>query len=243
MRIRRTPVTLVVPEGMPVLAAGTHLVPEDGVCLMEYVSVLAGERFTDHPRCTEPTLAFLARLVNDTVSDDVRSRLAPLAADLCGLGRADAVGSARLVVAVVHRAGAAAIPSRGLLRAERRAERRLRRVATPGPLGRLACALSPLHMRGAGRHRLTTAVAAVVTASWPDDVDRDEALLELLQVAMAVVRSSALQLVHAIDVDIPPTGPQVGRRDVPGRRPDADCSATASNSASGPTDGAPRDSA
>jgi hypothetical protein len=183
MTIRRTPVAVVVPDGLPVLAAGMHLAPEDGVCLMEYVSVLAGERFTDHPRCTEPTLAFLARLVNDTISDGSRGSLAPLAADLTVLGRADAVGSARLVVAVVQGARTAAAPGPRLRRAERRAERRLVRVTGPGALGSLARALSPVHMRGAGRHRLTTAVSAVA--------DRDEALLELLRLAMAVVRGGA----------------------------------------------------
>jgi len=187
MSIRRTPLA-VVPDGLPVLGAGVHLAPEDGVCLMEYVSVLAGERFSDSPRCTDPALAFLARLVNDTVSDADRGQLAPLAADLSVLGRTDAVGSARLVVAVIHRAQAAGTPCPGLRRAERRAERRLRRMTGPGPRGRVARALSPVHMRGAGRHRLATAVFAVADAPWNAESDRDEALRELLQQAMAVVR-------------------------------------------------------
>jgi len=45
-------------------------------------------------------------------------------------------------------------------------------------------------MRGAGRHRLTTAFDAVADAPWPDDVQRDEALLELLRVTMASVHDS-----------------------------------------------------
>src|SRR5687767_6214603 len=92
------------PEGLPVLAAGAHLGPEDGVCLMEYVSVLAGERFSDHPACTDPGLAFLAQLINDAVSDAGRPRLAPFAAELTVLGPVDAIGSARLVLAAVARA-------------------------------------------------------------------------------------------------------------------------------------------
>jgi hypothetical protein len=197
MTIRRSPVS-VVPDGMPVLAAGMHLMPEDGVCLMEYVSVLAGERFTDHPPCTEPTLAFVARLVNDTISDGGRSVLAPLAAELSILGRADAIGSARLVAVVVHGARTAGSSAR-LGRAERRAERRLQRVRRAGPLGRLARAASPLHMRGAGRHRLTTAVAAVGEAPWPDETHRDAALLALLELAMAVVREDRPEQVHDAD--------------------------------------------
>jgi len=46
---------------------------------MEYVSVLAGERFSDHPPCTHPTLARLARQVNDAATDTGRPRLARLA--------------------------------------------------------------------------------------------------------------------------------------------------------------------
>ena len=78
-----------VPNQLPVLTRGWHRGPEDGACVMEYVSVLAGAKFTDHPRCTPPALAALARLINDRIVDDrVRSRLARLAPDLIGI-RAD----------------------------------------------------------------------------------------------------------------------------------------------------------
>ena len=40
---------------------GKHLNATDGTCLMELVSVLAGEPFTDQPSCVHPTLAALAR--------------------------------------------------------------------------------------------------------------------------------------------------------------------------------------
>jgi hypothetical protein len=47
---------------------------------MEYVSVLAGERFGDRPRCTHPALALLARMVNDeTLDPAARSKLGLLA--------------------------------------------------------------------------------------------------------------------------------------------------------------------
>lgn len=77
------------PDGLPLLAAGRHRRPRDGACLMELVSVLAGERWTDAPRCTHPLLARLARLVNDATSDDARPRLARLAPSLVGLRPAD----------------------------------------------------------------------------------------------------------------------------------------------------------
>ncbi|HET6817294.1 MAG TPA: hypothetical protein VFH66_08745 [Mycobacteriales bacterium] len=49
---------------------------------MEYTSVLAGERFSDSPRCTDPVLAAVARAVNDYSSDASRQRIAPFAGDL-----------------------------------------------------------------------------------------------------------------------------------------------------------------
>lgn len=52
---------------------------------MELVSVLAGERWSDAPRCTHPVLAKLARMVNDATSDEARPRLALHAPELAGL--------------------------------------------------------------------------------------------------------------------------------------------------------------
>jgi hypothetical protein len=56
---------------------------------MEYVSVLAGGPFTDAPKCTDPTLATIARAVNDYSGDTMRQRLAVLASDLTVAGRLD----------------------------------------------------------------------------------------------------------------------------------------------------------
>ncbi|WP_322936427.1 hypothetical protein [Nocardioides bizhenqiangii] len=67
-----------IPDGIPVLSRGRHRTPRRGACFMELASVLAGERWSDHPSCTHPLLAYLARLVNDHTSDDGRQKLAPL---------------------------------------------------------------------------------------------------------------------------------------------------------------------
>jgi hypothetical protein len=45
---------------------------------MEFASFLAGERWSDHPSCTHPLLAQLARQVNDVIGDEGRQRLVPL---------------------------------------------------------------------------------------------------------------------------------------------------------------------
>ena len=42
---------------------------------MEFASVLADERWSDHPSCTHPLLAELARQVNDRTSDAERQQL------------------------------------------------------------------------------------------------------------------------------------------------------------------------
>lgn len=70
------------PTALPILAAGRHRSPRHGACLMEYTSVLAGERFSDSPHCTDPVLASVARSVNDYSSDRSRQRIAPYAGDL-----------------------------------------------------------------------------------------------------------------------------------------------------------------
>ena len=96
------------PNQLPLLQRGHHRRPEDGACVMEYVSVLAGEKFTDHPRCTHPALATLARLVNDWIDDDqVRGELALLAPDLISTGRGD-LRTTQCVVASCLRAATAA---------------------------------------------------------------------------------------------------------------------------------------
>ncbi|PZG03696.1 hypothetical protein C1J01_45605 [Nonomuraea aridisoli] len=52
---------------------------------MELASYLAGERWSDHPSCTHPLLAALARLVNDNTSDESRSKLVRLVPSIIGL--------------------------------------------------------------------------------------------------------------------------------------------------------------
>ena len=63
---------------------------------MEYVSLLAGEEWSDRPACTHPLLAHEARLVNDLLSDDDRSRLVPLIGRLLGTAADSDEISARL---------------------------------------------------------------------------------------------------------------------------------------------------
>ncbi len=73
------------PEMLPILSRGKHRNMRKGACFMEMASVLAGERWSDHPKCTQPLLAELARYVNDCTSDDNRHELAVLIPSVVGL--------------------------------------------------------------------------------------------------------------------------------------------------------------
>lgn len=92
---------------------------------MELASYLAGERWSDHPGCTHPLLATLARDVNDHVGPDARQRLAPLIPNVIGLSGDDprvdvwiALDAARtaMPVASAERQGVMAV---SILRCER----------------------------------------------------------------------------------------------------------------------------
>jgi hypothetical protein len=74
-----------LPQLVPVLSRGKHRNPRRGACFMELASYLAGERWSDHPACTHPLLAALARDVNDYTSDAGRGRLAGLIPSVIGL--------------------------------------------------------------------------------------------------------------------------------------------------------------
>jgi hypothetical protein len=95
-----------VPELVPRLSRGKHRSPRKGACFMELASYLAGERWSDHPACTHPLLASLARLVNDHTSDDGRGRLAGLVPSVIGLTSDDR----HVDVQIALRAATTALP-------------------------------------------------------------------------------------------------------------------------------------
>jgi hypothetical protein len=96
-----------LPVLLPTLSRGKHRSPRKGACFMEFASLLAGERWSDHPACTHPLLAAVARHVNDYTSDTGRYRLVELIPSVLGLTGDDlhidahiALGSARLALPV-----------------------------------------------------------------------------------------------------------------------------------------------
>lgn len=91
---------------MPVLSRGKHRNARRGACFMEFASYLAGERWSDHPACTHPALASLARLVNDWTPDNERQRLTSMIPSVIGLVGDDE----RVELLLAVRAAAAALP-------------------------------------------------------------------------------------------------------------------------------------
>jgi len=76
--------TMSIPDFMPTLSVGSHKPYEGKACVMEYVALLAGEEWTDSPRCAYFPLARAAAVVNDNLPDRDRHRLVPLIGRLFG---------------------------------------------------------------------------------------------------------------------------------------------------------------
>jgi len=82
------------------LSAGAHVSSADGMCAMELVAWIAGERHTDAPESTCPVLAGVVRCMNDTLGDDERQRLLDYVLPLTRTG-GDPAASERRVRALV----------------------------------------------------------------------------------------------------------------------------------------------
>jgi hypothetical protein len=75
-----------VPEGLPSLASGKHVKGTGKACVMELMSVLAGEQWSDSPRCVHPVLRSASIVVNDHLPDEHRNLLIPMIVRLFGTG-------------------------------------------------------------------------------------------------------------------------------------------------------------
>ncbi|WP_402469805.1 hypothetical protein [Isoptericola aurantiacus] len=190
-------------DALPMLGRGKHRNPKKGACFMELASFLAGERWSDHPQCTHPLLAMMARAVNDLTSDDARPRLAPLIPSVIGLTSDDP----RWDVRIALRSAQTALPvapadrQQTLAVAVYGAERMLdvldgRPDGTMAPESRDALASTPKtaewarrfcagthvkpkrFVRDAAPSVVSTAVQGISEAFAPDVDDRLRALLE-----------------------------------------------------------------
>lgn len=198
------------PDVLPVLAVGHHRDPRDGGCLMEWVSLLAGERWSDHPACTHPLLAHLARSVNDRVSDVSRHALLDLAPLLTGARTGDPSWLLEIAVVTVRHAlrRAGALDGRDLAVALLTLDRLLAppdgrepaelRVATAEALATVPTAAAwaedftramgpPRHVRGLTRGIVDASVTTVSASS-----DADGALVAMLTDAVLTYQDLAV---------------------------------------------------
>ena len=60
------------------LKKGSHKKLEDGACIMELVSYMANEPWSDHPKCACPVLTSMAIRINDRTDTETRQKLKPL---------------------------------------------------------------------------------------------------------------------------------------------------------------------
>lgn len=180
--------TVQSPEGMPELRRGRHTSPTEGACLMEYVSVLAGEPFSDHPACVDPLLVRLGWAVNDVSNDAVRAQLPDLAPRLVGTAAGGPQLAPLLVIACCGHARARLAPTthQYLEAASARAQNRLRRVQKRLAAGR------PVRGERTFRLRAEVTIDNVVRALAAQDAQQLPQLLRVVvEVAEVACRTPA----------------------------------------------------
>ena len=77
------------------LSKGKHDSPEDGACVMELASMLAGEPFSDRPQSVCPVIGAFLRAYNDRIDDGPRQDLYAYAAKVVGSRASEDVQQAR----------------------------------------------------------------------------------------------------------------------------------------------------
>ncbi len=115
------------------LSSGRHASPQDGVCVMELASMLAGESFSDHPVSACPLIGGFLTAYNDSLDDDRRQDLYHYASRVVGSRASQDVQDAR-----VDRVTSLALELTGPRWTRFVVARRLRALACrrePGPLG------------------------------------------------------------------------------------------------------------
>ena len=195
-----------MPDGVPVLSPGRHRSPKQGACFMEFASYLAGEKWSDHPACTHPAIAALARDVNDLTSDAARAQLTSLIHRVVGLTSDDP----QLGLAIALRAARAALPIASMERQRALAVALLSFDPEHGPETHAAFAQAPdlerwgrsylAHSRFTPRATAFTvqaivhsAVVGIAYACVPDADDRLLALLRETIESAEVVRTPVVE--------------------------------------------------
>jgi hypothetical protein len=77
------------------LSKGRHNSPQEGACVMELASMLAGEPFSDHPASVCPVIGSCLRAYNDWIDDRRRQDLYAFASRVVGTRSSQEVQRAR----------------------------------------------------------------------------------------------------------------------------------------------------
>lgn len=174
MQLTTTP---LAPDLLPVPAPGKHLDPADGACLMEAASLFAGEPFSDHPSCVHPTIAALARLLNDASTDAGRTALWRLIPDVIGARTRGARTAPSVVLLVLEFAEKRCdVGVFGRL-SRRRATHRLALLDHGGLSARWTCATDVLYRRTPAERSLRHVFNRLARAVPPETIDSDAPLL------------------------------------------------------------------
>ena len=139
------------------LGRGAHSTPEEGLCTLEVVAMLAGEEHTDQPECCCPAVGSFVFRWNDDLQDEERTRLLlPLTSRLVGSVSDEAIARRRAVLAIDW-----------MLRIA--APTWLETVPEHALLGKLLHKTSPLFAKGAMRKAV--GILQRINLALPADVD------------------------------------------------------------------------
>ncbi|MEU4602519.1 hypothetical protein AB0F43_06030 [Kribbella sp. NPDC023972] len=167
-------------------------------CVMELVSKLAREPWTDRPTCVHPTLSAVARAVHDHSSSAGRRALLPLASSFIGTARPGFESSARVVAFCVSTALAGGEMTKDervrLSKAHQTALHLITGRDEPGGaarwwlpvLGRFGWS-EPFYRTFVATEQAAEAVAVAARAS---DGDRDVRLRQLLKQCLTVLNAA-----------------------------------------------------
>jgi hypothetical protein len=170
--------------GLPLLRRGQHLNPEQGACFMEYASLLAGLGFSDHPRCTHPLLAHVARLVNDALTDENRQRIAPLVPDVISVRTPTTPLTTAMVIQLT---GLALQYEPNDKRLERLRRRAVRRSAAAGFQRRFVTLTEPVYRSGAATQAASLSLCTIARSG---ELALCRALEETIAAARHIVQRS-----------------------------------------------------
>src|SRR5262245_38350706 len=82
------------------LKHGSHSTPDEGMCALEAVAFVSGEKHSDHPKCASKVIGAFLRSWNDSLNDGRRQMLKPYVLRLVGTAADKATERKRAYLAI-----------------------------------------------------------------------------------------------------------------------------------------------